>query len=177
MKIVDAIVVCFSCTILIISCSGNNTKAQPQTQKEMVAGNTPSNVITKLHIKVPNSHFYIIPPKEFSVNKISGTVVKANGYAHFLVMKIISGPTRQALLSELKADCDKNHPGAWQQEDAIIDGHKATIYQYKMGAIYQRYLMFTDGHTNEMLLANYEESEAADGNDMFEALKTVVVMK
>jgi hypothetical protein len=177
MKIVDAIVVCFFCTILILSCSGNNTKAQQQTQKETVAGNTPSNIITKLHLKVPNSHFYIIPPKDFSVNKISGTIVKANGYAHFIVLKIISGRTRQALLSELKADCNRRHPGAWQQNEAIIDGHKAITYLYKMGKIYQRYLLFTDGHTNEMLIANYEESEAADGNDMFEALKTVVVMK
>ena len=36
-------------------------------------------------------------------------------------------------------------------------------------------MSFTDGYTDEMIIANFVESEAATGKEMYEALKTVVV--
>ena len=38
-------------------------------------------------------------------------------------------------------------------------------------------MAFTDGYTDEMIIANYEEKDAATAKAMYEALKTVVVKK
>ena len=92
-------------------------------------------------------------------------------------MKIISGYTPEKLFGELKAQSDKDFPGYWKQEDIIADGHKASLYQYKTAGFLQHYLVFTDGHSDEMVVANFEESEAATGKQMYEAMKTVIVKK
>jgi hypothetical protein len=41
----------------------------------------------------------------------------------------------------------------------------------------QYYFAFTDGYTDEMIIANYEEKNAATGKEMYVAMKTVVVKK
>ena len=128
-------------------------------------------------MQIPNSHLYIIPPAGFAVNEIAGSIGKGEEYANFGVMKIISGYTPEKYFSELKIEADKNFPGSWKQDDIIADGHKATIYQYKTAAFTQYYLAFTDGYTDEMIIANFEESEANTGKEMYEAMKTVVVEK
>jgi len=149
---------------------------QPESKKQNGNTTEPAKTTkTASHVKIPNSHIYIIPPSGFKVNEISSSVGKGEAYAHFGMMKIISGTTPEKFFSELKAEADKNFPGSWKQEDIIADGHKATIYQYKNGGVLQHYLAFTDGNTDEMIIANFEESEAATGKEMYEALKTVVV--
>jgi hypothetical protein len=164
--------------IVSISCKEKSENKSAADIQETVVLKT-SNTVTKTasHIKIPNSHLYIIPPAGFTVNEPSGTVAKKGGYAHLLMMKIISGYTPAVFFSELKAEAEKSTNGTWQVENLLVDEHKATIYLSRIGGIYQRYLVFNDGHTNEMLVANYEESEAAEGIGMYEAMKTVVVKK
>jgi len=161
--------------ISIFSCSESKTKAPPPTGETSKANSASTK--TDKHVLVPNSHLYIIPPAGFMVSEPSGTVAKTGGYAHLLMMKIISGYTPAVFFSELKAEAEKSTNGTWQEENLLVDGHKATLYLSGRGGIYQRYLVFNDGHTDEMLVANYEESEAAEGIEMYEAMKTVVVKK
>ncbi|MGB3008381.1 MAG: hypothetical protein WBC06_17835 [Chitinophagaceae bacterium] len=159
----------------LLSCGDNKTKSQPATKNDATVA--AASVKTAQHVKIPNSHLYIVPPAGFSVNETSGTLAKGEGYAHFLMMNLISGYTPEKYFAELKVQADKDFPGSWKQEDIIADGHKATIYQYKNAAILQHYLAFTDGYTDEMIIANFEESESATGKEMYEAMKTVVAEK
>ena len=162
----------------LLSCSNSKTKAEPQEQNETTPEKPATSVITDKHVKIPKSHLYIIPPAGFSANETLGTMGRGEEvYAHFIQMKIISGTTPEKFFSELKVQADKDYPGSWKQEDIIADGHKATLYQYKNAGVLQHYLAFTDGHTDEMIVANFVESEAAIGKEMYEAMKTVVVEK
>jgi hypothetical protein len=168
---------CLSCIIIISSCSDSKTKPQPQEQKETATEKPVAALVTDRHVKIPNSQLYIIPPAGFVVNEAMGNIGRGEEYAHFGVMKIISGTTPEKYFSELKAQADKDFPGSWKQEDIIADGHKATMYQYKNAGVLQHYLAFTDGYSDEMIMANFVESEAATGKEMYEAMKTVVVGK
>lgn len=161
--------------------SGCKEKATNKTTTDIQETAEPkvTQTVTKTdrHVKIPNSHLYIIPPAGFAVNEAIGNIGKGEDYAHFMQMQIISGYTPEKYFSELKAQADKDFPGSWKQEDIIADGHKATLYQYKNAAVFQHYLAFTDGYTDEMIIANFEESEAATGKEMYEAMKTVIVEK
>jgi hypothetical protein len=164
--------------ILSISCKEKSTPKSTAGMQE-TAESKMTNTVTKTdrHVKIPNSHLYIIPPAGFMVNENMGKLGKGENYAHFGMLKIFSGTTPEKYFSELKAQEDKDFPGSWKQEDIIADGHKATLYQYKNAAVFQHYLAFKDGYTDEMIIANFEESEAVTGMEMYEALKTVVVEK
>lgn len=155
-------------------CSQNDNKKE---EKVSNPDSIPAAPKTTNHVQIPNSHLYIIPPAGFGVNEIAGTLGKGEEYAHFIMMNIISGTTPEKFFAELKADTDKNFPGSWKQENIIADGHKATIYKYRTAAFTQYYFAFTDGHTDEMIIANFEENESATGKQMYEAMKTVVVEK
>jgi len=164
--------------ILSISCKEKSTpKSTADIQETANSKVTNTENKSDLHVKIPTSHLYIITPAGFVVNETMGNIGKGEAYAHFGVMRIISGTTPEKYFSELKAQADKDFPGSWKQEDIIADGHKATLYQYKNAAVFQHYLAFTDGYTDEMIVANFEESEAVTGKEMYEALKTVVVEK
>lgn len=160
---------------IMFSCSESKKKTDPEAGEKTAANVAATK--TDRHVKIPNSHLFIIPPAGFVANETMGSLGKGEAYAHFGVMRIIAGTTPEKYFSELKAQADKDFPDSWKQEDIIADGHKATIYQYKNAAVLQHYLAFTDGYTDEMIVANFEESEAVTGKEMYEALKTVVVEK
>ena len=165
---------------LLLSCNEASTGKTGNSGKEEIKTNATTaqaSVITDKHVKIPNSHLYIIPPAGFVVNEVASKLGKGEDYAHFGMMKIFSGYTPEKYFTELKAQADKDFPGSWKQEDIIADGHKATIYLYKNAGVLQHYLAFTDGYTDEMIIANFIESEAATGKAMYEALKTVVKEK
>lgn len=127
------------------------------------------------HVQIPGSQLYIIPPAGFTEDKITTQLVK--GYANFEMVKIIVGYTTEKYLAELKVVADKKFPGTWKQDDIIADGHKAIICQYKQPGAMQYYLAFTDGYTDDMLLANFEDNDAATGKEIYAAMKTVIVEK
>lgn len=166
----------FALSVLLFTsgCSQNDNKKVEPTSKSQPK---PAVVKTAAHVQIPNSHLYIIPPAGFAVNETAGTLRRGEEYANIIVMKIISGYTPEKYFAELKAEADKNFPGSWKQEDIIADGHNATLYQYKNAAIQQYYLAFTDGYTDEMIVASFEESEGSTGKQMYDAMKTVVVEK
>lgn len=169
--------ICFGITFIISSCSGNKTNTQREEKKETTRDKPVGSVITDKHVKIPNSSLYIIPPAGFAVDELSGTLAQTNGTAHYMQMQILAGYTKEKLFSEFKSEADKNFHGSWKEEAVSIAGHNATIYHNKTAAYSQYYMAFTDGYTDEMIIANYEESEAATGKEMYEALKTVVVKK
>lgn len=171
------LIICFSCNFILSSCSGNKTKAQPGEQKETVSVQSAVSEKTDRHVKIPNSHLYIIPPAGFSVDELSGTLAQTDGTAHFMQMQILSGYTKEKLFSEFKSEADKNFPGSWKEEPVTVNGHTATIYHSKTAAYMQYYFAFTDGYTDGMIIANYEEKDAATAKAMYEALKTVVATK
>lgn len=169
--------ICFGITFIVSSCSGNKTKTQPEEKKETTPGKPAASILTDKHVKIPNSSLYIIPPAGFAVDELSGTLAQTNGTAHYMQMQILSGETQQSLFAKFKSEADKDFPGSWKEEAVSIAGQNATIYHNKTAAYSQYFMAFTDGYTDEMIIANYEESEAATGKEMYEALKTVVVKK
>ncbi len=164
-------------TLIIIgfSCSDSKTKGQPQTEEKTTA--TVATAKTDKHVKVPNSHLYIIPPSGFAADELTGTLAQTEGTAHYMQMQILSGYTPNSLFATMKAEADKNFPGSWREETITVGGHTATMYHSKNAGYMQFYFAFTDGYTDEMIIANYEEKEAATGKAMYEAMKTVVVGK
>ena len=169
--------ICFGITFIIFSCSGNKTKTQREEKKETTPEKPAASILTDKHVKIPNSSLYIIPPAGFAVDDLSGTLAQTNGTAHYMQMQILSGETQHSLFAKFKSEADKSFPGSWKEEAVSIAGHNATIYHNKTAAYSQYYMAFADGYTDEMIIANYEESEAATGKEMYEALKTVVVKK
>lgn len=163
--------------VQLFSCAGNSSKEVKVIQDRLADGKTTAAVITNRHVKIPKSHLYIIPPNGFTANNAAGTLIKSEAYAHFIMMNIVNGSNRENYFSEMKAEADRILTGRWKQEDIIVDGHSATVYQFKKSGILQHYLAFTDGYTNEMLVANYEENETALASEMYEAMKTAVVKK
>ena len=172
-----AIAGCLFCGSFTSSCSDDKAKAQPEEQKKTAFEKQDDSKITEQHAKIPNSNLYIIPPAGFTVDEASGTLGDADGTAHFMQMQIISGTTSEKLLSDFKSEADKNFPGSWKEDVVTVNGHKANIYSLKNVAYNQYILVFTDGYSDEMIIGNYEESEAAIGKEMFEALKTVIFKK
>jgi hypothetical protein len=166
-----------TCLLIISSCSDSKTKAQPGEQKETTTEKPDVSVITDKHVKIPNSQLYIIPPAGFAVEESSGTISETDGTAHFMQMQILSGYTPTSFFAMMKAEADKNFPGSWKEEPVTVNGHTATIYHSKTAAYMQYYFAFTDGYTDGMIIANYEEKDAATAKAMYEALKTVVATK
>jgi hypothetical protein len=177
MKNITALALCLSCTLIISSCSDNKTKEQPEVQKETATEKTLAAVVTDKHVKIPNSHLYMIPPVGFAVDEISATLAQTEGTAHFMQMQILSGYTKEKLFADFKSEADKNFPGSWKEEAVTVNGHTATIYHSKTAAFNQYLMVFTDDYTDGMIIANYEEKEAATGKAMYEVLKTVVAKK
>lgn len=174
MKTITALTMCISCTLIISSCSDSKTKAPQEGEKETAVEKPETAVITEKHVKIPNSRLYIIPPAGFAIDNLSGTLAEANGTAHYMQMQIVSGETQQSLFAKFKSEADKNFPGSWKEESVTINGHTATIYHAKTAAYSQYFLAFTDGYSEEMIIANYEEKDMATAT-MYEAFKTVVV--
>lgn len=161
----------------LFSC-GQKKSSEAKVENKEEKSNAPvSSKITAKHIKIPNSNLYIIPPPGFAANATTGTITTGQQHADILIMKIIAGTTPEKIFSELKAQADKDYPGSWKQNSISVDGHMATIYQLKNIAGGQYYFTFNDGHTDEMIIANFEESEPATGRQIYEALRTVVVEK
>ena len=169
--------ICFGITFIIFSCSGNKTKTQREEKKETTPEKPAASILTDKHVKIPNSSLYIIPPAGFAVDDLSGTLAQTNGTAHYMQMQILSGETQHSLFAKFKSEADKSFPGSWKDEAVSFAGHNATIYHNKTSSYSQYYMAFADGYTDEMIIANYEESEVATGKEMYEALKTVVVKK
>ena len=92
-------------------------------------------------------------------------------------MQILSGETQQSLFAKFKSEADKNFPGSWKEESITVNGHAATICRCKTAGYSQYFMAFTDGYTDEMIIANYEEKDMTTATAMHEALKTVVVKK
>ena len=161
--------------ILFTSCSSDKNKS---TDKQEKPGNTSTVTAkaakTSAHIRVPNSHLYIIPPSGFAANELTGTITTEEGHPDILVMKIISGSTPEKLIGDLKTQADKDYPGSWKEENVSISGHQAKIYHSKGMAGAQYFLAFTDGYTDEMIIVNYDESDIATSKQLYEALKTVI---
>ncbi|OSZ81241.1 hypothetical protein CAP36_08400 [Chitinophagaceae bacterium IBVUCB2] len=177
MKKITTLAICLACTLIISSCTDSKTKAQTDEQKETGIEKRPASVITDKHVKIPNSSLYIIPPPGFAVDETSATLSETDGTAHFAQMNIISGYTKEKLFSDFKSEADKNFPGSWKEEPITVNGHTATIYRCKTAGYSQYFMSFTDGYADEMIIANYEEKDAATATAMYEALKTVLVKK
>jgi hypothetical protein len=177
MKTITVLTICISCTLIITSCSDNKTKAPPEGKKEKAVEKPAASVLTDKHVKIPNSSLYIIPPAGFAADALTGTLAQTEGTAHYMQMQIISGETQQSLFAKFKSEADKNFPGSWKEEPITVNGHAATICRCKTAGYSQYFMAFTDGYTNEMIIANYEEKEAATATAMYDALKTVVVKK
>lgn len=156
----------------LLSCSNNKTTKEEPAAKEPAAASPSSGTLTDKHVQIPNSPLYIIPPAGFAIN--TTTMQLAKDYPNFMRMKILSGYTPETFFGSLKAEADKKYPGSWKEDAIIADGHKAVIYHYTMGAIVQYYFAYTDGTTDEMIIATFEDTDAATGKAMYEALKTVV---
>ncbi len=164
-----------SCSLIfLVACSNNQNKSEAKNEKPEKKS---SQGVTKEHVKIPGSDLYIIPPPGFAVNETIGNLGKGEEYANFIYMNLNNAYTLEKFFGELKTQADKDFPGSWKQEDIIADGHTATLYHYKNAGAMQYYLAFTDGHSDEMIIANFLESEAATGKEMYEAMKTVVVKK
>jgi len=164
--------------IVSISCkekSENKSAADIQETAEPKATNTGTK--TANHIQIPNSQLYIIPPVGFAADELSGTLAQTEGTAHFMQMQILSGYTPASFFAMMKAEADKTFPGSWKEEAVTVNGHTAIIYHSKTAAFMQYYFAFTDGYTDGMIIANYEEKHAATGTAMKEAMKTVVAEK
>ena len=164
--------------ILLAACSGNSTKQATDTGKEKTEttqGENPSKTVN--HIKIPNSSLYIIPPSGFTANEMTGTITTEEGHPDILVMKIISGTTSDKIIADQKALADKEFPGSWKEDDKTTDGHTAKVYHIKSRFGTQYYFSFTDGHSDEMIIINYDENDMATSKQLYEALKTVVVEK
>ena len=164
--------------IVSISCKEKGVHKSTNDTHES-AGPKVTNTVTKTdrHVKIPNSSLYIIPPAGFAVEETSATLTETDGTAYYMQMQILSGETKQSLFAKFKSEADKNFPGSWKEEAITVNGHTATIYHSKNTAFNQYYLAFTDGYTDEMIIANYEEKNSATGKSMYEAMKTVVVEK
>jgi hypothetical protein len=169
--------ICLACTLFISSCSDNKRKTAPSAQKETAIEKPASSVITDKHVKIPNSQLYLIPPTGFTVDDLSGTVAQKNGTAHFMQMQILSGYTQKSFFETMKTEAEKNFPGSWKEEPITVNGHAATICRCKTAGYSQYFMAFTDGYTDEMIIANYEEKDMTTAIAMYEALKTVVVKK
>jgi hypothetical protein len=159
-------------TALLTAC--NQPKSKKQNDNIAESAKTTKTVN---HVKIPNSHLYIIPPAGFAADELSASLAQTEGTAHFMQMRIIRGHTQDGLFTMMKTEAEKSFPGSWKEEAVTFNGHKATIYHSKTAAYSQYYFAFTDGYTDEMIIANYEEKDAATGKAMYEALKTVVVGK
>jgi len=161
----------------IYGCSQNDNKKEEAISKTEAKSTAAK---TAAHVQIPNSHLYIIPPEGFIENEVAGQLQKdsPNGIiSSFMMMNIISGYTWEKYFAELKVDCEKNFPGFWKEEQINVSGHTATLYQYKNLGITQHYLCFSDNYSNEMIVANYDENDTTTGNEMYNAMKTVVVEK
>lgn len=167
--------VCTAFVTILVSCSGNKSKDQSAGSKEVSIAEPVADPISKEHVNIPNSHLYIIPPAGFVINEAAGTLGTADGYAHFMMMNILSGYTPEKYFNELKTQADKDFPGSWKEESITINGHPAFLCIYKTAAFNQIYLAFTDGSASEMVIGNFEDAEAVTGKAMYEAMKTVVV--
>lgn len=167
-----AIVACLFCTSFISSCYDGKAKTQPEKQDPLTITD-----ITERHVKIPNSNLYIIPPPGFSANELTGTITTEEGHPDILVMKIISGTTSEKIILDQKALADKEFPGSWKEDDITADGHTAKVYHIKSRFGTQYYFSFTDGHTDEMIIVNYDENDMATAKKLYEALKTVVTEK
>ncbi len=177
MKKITTLAICLACTLIISSCADSNTKALTDEQKETDIEKSPVSVITDKHVKIPNSSLYIIPPAGFAADGTSGTVAQTEGTAHYMQMQILSGETQESLFAKFKLEAEKNFPGSWKEEPITVNGHAAIICHSKSAGYSQYFMAFTDGYTEEMIIANFEEKDAATATAMYEALKTVVVKK
>jgi hypothetical protein len=147
----------------------NNTK--PSAPKTEIATTT----ITPNHKIVPGSHFYIIPPADFTTD--STTMQLKKEYANFMRMQFIGGLNASKYLDDLKVEANKKIPSSWLQETIKLGAHTVSIYHYKTAATMQYYAQFPQEVTDEMLVATYELSDAETGKAMYEALKTVMYKK
>ena len=177
MKKITIVAICVSSTLFISSCSDSKTKTQTEGEKETAIEKPAASVITDKHVKIPNSSLYIIPPAGFAADALTGTLAQTEGTAHYMQMQILSGETQQSLFAKFKSEADKNFPGSWKEEPITVNGHAATICRCKTAGYSQYFMAFTDGYTDEMIIANYEEKDMTTAIAMYEALKTVVVKK
>lgn len=157
------------------SCSSSDSQKKVEGNETNTKSEVVASAKTTKHIKIPGSSLYIIPPAGFIDNKTTGQLTKE--YSNFMRMQMFGDYTPQKYFDELKVQADKDFPGSWKEEKLTVDGHAASIYTYKTSAVIQYYLAFTDGYTDEMIIASFEETEMETGKEMYEALKTVIAEK
>ena len=174
-KLIPIVVISITLTAGCSSKNGRSKTENPINNESPTA--TQKSTKTASHVKIPNSNFYIIPPPGFAANATTGTITNGDGHPDILVMNIISGSTNEKFISELKAQVNKDSPDSWNEEKITLSGHEAIVYKAKTLAGQQYYLVFNDGYTSEMIVVNYDESDKAISNQLYEALKTVVIEK
>lgn len=156
-------------SLIIGSCKGPSDKpAVTKSENEK----QPSSK-TSAHIQVPGSQLYLIPPPGFANNSTSGQIEKED--ATIMMMKFVAGNTPETFLAELKVQSEKDYPGYWKEESINAGGHPAKIYQYKSFGLSQHYLFFTDGSTDEILVARFEENDDQTAEALYQSLKTTVL--
>ena len=168
-----------ACMIITFSaCSSKKSKTTEEQKKSVdVPTEAPKMARTANHIKIPNSSLYIIPPAGFAANETTGTITTEEGHPDMLVMKFTNDISAGKIISDQKALADKEYPGSWKEDEIKAGGHLAKIYHIKSRFGTQYYFSFADGHSDEMIIVNYDENDMATAKQLYEALKTVVVEK
>lgn len=160
-------------SIILGACKGpssqNNTAEKTGTKKD------PALAKSAAHVQVPGSHLYLIPPTGFSSNSTTMQLEKEG--ATIMMMQFFAGKTPASFFAELKAQSEKDYPGYWKEETINAGGHTASLYRYKAFGLAQHYLHFTDGSTDQMLVARFDENDSATAAALYKALQTTLILK
>ncbi len=164
---------------LIFFMACNNSPSAGRQENELQKETAQVPAVTDKHILIPYSSLYIIPPAGFEVEELTNMLTKTEekSYsANFVPMTIVTGTTIEKMISEVKAESEKNYPGVWQQEELIVSGAPALLCRYQaVPGIKMYHLYFKDKWKDRSLIANYDEKDETTGAAMKEAMKTVVV--
>lgn len=171
--------IAFFLILLVMNACTNNERKVSKNEINPVIELSKSPQKTAQHVQVPNSDLYMIPPAGFLLDTVAYQLVKSGKRydASFMVMKMY-GINVKDYFASLKKDAESKYPGVWKEEETIISGHPAKIYQFPIGPeVTGHQLHFTDGSTEEMIFAQYGNDDVDMGNEMLDALKTVIIEK
>jgi hypothetical protein len=163
--------------IAAVACSGNDStivEKESATNKKL----SPPAIRTAGHMKVPGSNLFIVPPAGFETNTTTYQLVKNDDkYIYSANFIIMFGTINLAdYFASIKKDSEAKFPGVWKEEALDLGGHNAKICRFQaQEGIKGCQIYFTDGSSEKMIIGFYDEKDAITGDEMYEALKTVVI--
>jgi hypothetical protein len=160
----------------LIACTGGENKSGAKENKQQ-ENPQPAVHKTPAHVRVPNSKLFIIPPVGFFPDTLSGQLTKEyEGYVPSFGVMIMSSNMVTDYFTSIKQDSESKNPGVWKEEQTNAGGHEVIIYRFPVGPDVRGYqLRFTDGSTDQMIMAFYPAKDTALEKEMYKALKTVVI--